>query len=230
LVFGDVRLNYRQLHERTNRLANAMRALGLAKGDRVAILAENSHRYVELLLAAAKAHLVATPLNFRLTERELHHMLQDSGSRALFVGAGFVPIAAALQPQLPELVHSIGLAPSAGLALDYESLLQDGDASEPGEPPHENDLAMLLYTGGTTGLPKGVMLSHRNLMTAFTSIVIQFQFTQRDTNVPRGGLAGDLPPVGRRQGGDPRACRGAGHPERARGRALHEHQRRADAL
>lgn len=183
LVFGDVRLTYGQLHERTNRLARAMLGMGLRAGDRVAMLAENSHRYVEFFLAAAKAGLVATPLNFRLTERELLHMLTDSGARAVFLGAEFEAVGRALRVALPDSVYWIGLEQGMGLSVDYERLLLDAEPGDVTTVVGENDLAVLMYTGGTTGLPKGVMLSHRNLLSAFTSIVVQFKFTSNDVTL-----------------------------------------------
>jgi long-chain acyl-CoA synthetase len=183
LVFGDVRLTYGELHERTSRLANALLTQGIHSGDRVAMLAENSHRYVEFFLAAAKAGIVATPLNFRLTERELLHMLGDSGARAVFVGAEFEAVGQALRTQLPDEVLWIGLDPNMRWVLGYEDLVRDGDAGDVMATVREDDLAVLMYTGGTTGLPKGVMLSHRNLLSAFMSMVIQFGFTARDVTL-----------------------------------------------
>lgn len=183
LVFGDVRLTYGELHERTNKLANAMLTLGIQPGDRVAMLAENSHRYVEFFLAAAKAGIVATPLNFRLTERELLHMLTDSGARAVFVGAEFDAIGQALRSELPDDVRWIGLEPGMRWAIGYEDLVLNGGAGDVLGIVHEDELAVLMYTGGTTGLPKGVMLSHRNLLSAFMSMIIQFGFTARDVTL-----------------------------------------------
>jgi len=180
LVFGTTRITYAQLHARSNRLAHALLAQGLAKGDRIAILSENSHRFVECYFGAAKAGLVATPLNFRLTERELLHMLRDSEASAMFVGEGFESVAASLKAQLPQLKIWIGLDTEIEGALAYESLLSASSAAEVSVEVGENDLAVLVYTGGTTGLPKGVMLSHRNLLSAFISANILFKFSARD--------------------------------------------------
>src|SRR5271165_3861532 len=84
LVFEDVRLTYAQFHQRTGRLARALLARGLRPGDRLAVLAENSHRFMELMFASAHAGLTFTPLNFRLTQGELAFMLEDSGAHVLF--------------------------------------------------------------------------------------------------------------------------------------------------
>src|SRR5208283_867784 len=88
-VFEGARLTYRQLNERVNRLANALLGLGVAKGDRLTILAENTHKYLEVYFAAAKIGLSATPLNFRLSDQELLHIVNDSDATCFFVGDGY---------------------------------------------------------------------------------------------------------------------------------------------
>lgn len=183
LVFHDVRMSYGELHVRTNRLANAMLARGLQPGDRIAVLAENSHRFVEVCFACAKAGLVFTPLNYRLTLRELSFMLADSGARALFVDKQHAAIGQSLTSASTAKTLLFGLDDSCGTDFDYEITLAQTIDDIPDVLVNENDLAMLLYTGGTTGLPKGVMLSHRNLLTAFTNIVVQFKFTDHDTTL-----------------------------------------------
>lgn len=183
VVFGAARWTYGQFHDRTNRLATALLAVGLRKGDRVAILAENSDRFLEVLFATAKAGLVATPLNYRLTHRELAHMLTDSDSRALFVGAEYRTEAASLQRELPGVEQWIDLDDAGGLPVSYTGLLERGDAAGPAEHVSEDDLAMLIYTGGTTGLPKGVMLSHRNLLSCTVSMSMAFGYRPDDTTL-----------------------------------------------
>jgi len=183
LIFDSARITYAQLHERTGRLAQALLNSGLKPGDRVAVLAENSHRYVELFLAAGRAGLVFTPLNYRLTARELQFMLEDSGALTLFADDACWPIALSLRGQGTG-VRLLSICAAADADGHYEALIASAHPlAEGAVAVDEDDLAMLLYTGGTTGLPKGVMLSHRNLLTAFTNIILQFQFTGRDTTL-----------------------------------------------
>jgi acyl-CoA synthetase (AMP-forming)/AMP-acid ligase II len=184
LVFGDVRLTYAQLHQRSLALAGALVARGLQRGDRVAVLAENSHRFMEVMFACAHAALVFTPLNFRLTPRELSFMLEDSGAKALFADDACWELARAVRTAGREGWPLYAVETGAGADASYEQLVAEGaGAPPPAAPADENDLAILLYTGGTTGLPKGVMLTHRNLLASTASIAMELRFTEDDTTL-----------------------------------------------
>ncbi|MBI5443156.1 MAG: long-chain-fatty-acid--CoA ligase [Deltaproteobacteria bacterium] len=179
VVFEGVRLSYRRFDERVNRLANALLAFGLSRGDRVAVLAENTHKYLEVYFAAAKAGLVTTPLNFRLSEGELLHILRDSEAKALLVGEGYEAVASSLRTEAGVPRVWVGLdKPFDGVF--YEDLLARASDEDPRVAVDENELAILMYTGGTTGAPKGVMLSHRNLLAVGFSCAQQCQFTASD--------------------------------------------------
>ena len=184
LVFESTRLTYSQLHERAVSLARALQARGLKPGDRLALLAENSHRFAEVMFAAAHAGLVFTPLNFRLTPRELAFMLEDSGANALFADDACWGIA--------QSVSEAGRADRPLYALDtgkdpaatQEQLIAEGaNAPWMNTVVSENDLALLIYTGGTTGLPNGVMLTHRNLLTSMISVVAELNVSEDDTTL-----------------------------------------------
>src|SRR5688572_5883512 len=123
LVDGSVRLTYRELGERVHRLAAGLLALGLGRGDRVALLDWNSHRYLEAYYACAHAGLAFMPVNSRLAVAELRYVLKDSDARALLFSEPFLPMYEELKGQLE---YGIGLAlpkPSAGIQ-DYESILE----------------------------------------------------------------------------------------------------------
>jgi len=109
LVFENTRLTYREIDNRTNRLANSLAKLGCKIGERVAILAENTHKYLEIYLGAAKAGLVTTPLNFRLSQEELVHILNDSEATLVLVGDGYEAIAVDLQSKANTVKFWIGL-------------------------------------------------------------------------------------------------------------------------
>jgi acyl-CoA synthetase (AMP-forming)/AMP-acid ligase II len=164
LVFEETRLTYLELDGRVNRLANALLALGAAPGDRLAVLAENTHKYIEVYLAAGKSGLVVTPLNFRLSDAEIAHIIEDSGANLLLAGDGQEERALELREELGGVAHWIALEGAPERWLSYENLLRGASAADPQLPVDENAMAILMYTGGTTGLPKGVMLSHRNLL------------------------------------------------------------------
>ncbi|MBI5444345.1 MAG: long-chain-fatty-acid--CoA ligase [Deltaproteobacteria bacterium] len=180
VVFEGARLSYRELEARVNRLANALLGLGLEPGSRVAVLAENGARYLEVYLGVAKAGLVTTPLNFRLSEGELLHILDDAEVVLALVGDGYEETAIRLREKAATVRTWVGLdRPLEGAS--YEDLLAGAPETDPLAPVDENAMAILMYTGGTTGLPKGVMLSHRNLVTAMQCLCHQYQFTRNDT-------------------------------------------------
>ncbi|HUG21001.1 class I adenylate-forming enzyme family protein [Piscinibacter sp.] len=162
-VFGRRRTTFGALTGRVARLAGAFARLGLSKGDRIAMLALNSDRYVEALLAAWWLGAVACPLNTRWSIPEIVDALNDCGARTLVVDDACVPVVAELRPGTPALervVHA-GEQPAPEGTLDWEALLAGAEPLEDARPAGDT-LAAILYTGGTTGAPKGVMLSHAN--------------------------------------------------------------------
>lgn len=181
LVFEDVRLTYAQFHERTGALARALLVRGLRPGDRLAVLAENSHRFMELMFGAARAGLVFTPLNFRLTQRELGFMLEDSGAQVLFADDASWGSARSACERGPSGLRLFAIESAPGAEATHEQLIEEGATAATQLPAvSEDDLAALIYTGGTTGVPKGVMLTHRNLLTSTIAIAEQLHFTARD--------------------------------------------------
>lgn len=107
VVCGTTHFSYRRLTERVHRLCHALHGLGIAKGDRLAILMFNCHRYFELYYATPQTGTLAVPLNVRLSASEIAYILKDSGSNTLFVGPEFLPLLAEIRAQLPALQHCI---------------------------------------------------------------------------------------------------------------------------
>ena len=158
------RLSWAEVGGRVSRLAGALGQLGIAKGDRIAVLMLNSSRYLELYLAVGWAGAVIVPLNIRWNVVENRDALQDSGARLLVIDNAFVEAGEALAAAIPRLtlLHADNGEPPGGVA-GYESLLAVATAI-PDAMAGRDDLAGIFYTGGTTGRSKGVMLSHGNLM------------------------------------------------------------------
>jgi len=181
LVFAGHRLTFGQFDQRVNRVANALLGLQCKKGQRIAILSENNLRYLEVYFAAAKLGLVVVPLNFRLSRDELIQIVGDSEPDVFVAGEGYEDIAASMGQLFPDIRIWISLDSPADGFLSHEQLLQAARDSDPRISVEENDLAVLMYTGGTTGLSKGVMLSHRNLLAATVGLALGFQFTEFDT-------------------------------------------------
>lgn len=163
-VFGERRRSYAELVDRVARLAGALHKLGVAPGDRVAMLGLNSDRYVEYLFGVFWAGAVINPVNIRWTPKEITYSLDDCDSRVLLIDDTFLPMLDQLRAGSSSLKTVIyaGEKEAPEGTLDYEALLA---GAEPAEDAlyKDKDLAAIMYTGGTTGRPKGVMLSHGNL-------------------------------------------------------------------
>jgi long-chain acyl-CoA synthetase len=150
VIDGDRRFTFGELAQRCAKLAGGLRALGLESGDRVAILANNSHQYIETYVGVPAGGLVVVPLNTRHAEPELRYALEDAGTRVLIADRDVAAISGSVE-------HVLDMT-------QFEALLTGGELYPLGQDISENDLAGLFYTGGTTGKSKGVMLSHRNLI------------------------------------------------------------------
>lgn len=170
-IDGDRRHTWGAWRERMARLAAALRGLGLAAGDRAAILALNSDRYTEYLFAVWWAGGAVVPMNTRWSAAENAYSLNDSGAKILFVDRSFVPMLDAIRAEAKDVTTVIYIGDDAAPegTLSFEDLVAShapcADAMRKDE-----DLAGLFYTGGTTGFPKGVMLPHRALW--YNTIVI----------------------------------------------------------
>jgi long-chain acyl-CoA synthetase len=178
---GDRQWTWAEVLERVSRAAGMLRELGLESGDRAAVLSLNNARYFELLFAVPWAGGSVVPLNTRLAPAEIDYILEDSGSKLLFVDKTFAPMLNSLKATAHlRAVIQLDAGEEAGGILPFEPLLQASawasDALRGGD-----DLAGIYYTGGTTGRPKGVMLSHGNLVSNATNVVICLGY-DRDTN------------------------------------------------
>jgi fatty-acyl-CoA synthase len=163
LIYGEIRLTYKQFDARINRLAHALLALGIKKESKVAILAFNCNQFVEAYFALAKIGGVTVPLNFRLGGEELIYIVNHSEAEAFIMGEAFVQTVEAMQKDFPKVKNYISITekPVEGM-LHYESWIARYPDHEPLILVDEDDPVFIMYTAGTTGKPKGAVLTHKN--------------------------------------------------------------------
>lgn len=173
--FAGTSRTYRELDERVSRLANALAGRGVNAGDRVAVLGHNSLEVVEAYLACVRLAAICVPSNFRLVGNEVAYVLSDSGATAAVVDTAMAPVMAAAREQEPAVRTCLvagGEPTSAGPgAEDYEQAVRDATPRPPQWDVDERGPAFIMYTSGTTGRPKGAVLTHHNLlMHAFSTM------------------------------------------------------------
>jgi acyl-CoA synthetase (AMP-forming)/AMP-acid ligase II len=160
---GTGALTYAELDDRSNRLAQVLLSAGVRTGDRVAHLDRTAPEVVELLFATGKIGAVTVPLNWRLAGAELQTIVADAGCAVLIAGPGYREVAREIAAAVPRRVEVIETGE------DYEGRLESHSGDDPGHRGGANDVAVQMYTSGTTGLPKGVLTTQRNLAAAYLS-------------------------------------------------------------
>ena len=176
------RFTYSELNTRADRVSNALLDLGLQKGDRLGLLLMNGVEFVESFFAGAKSGLVNVPLNWRLVADELEFILTDSGTSALIYSVEFAETVGELRSRGKTSVKhwiQVGGNPSDG-AIGYEDFSSAGSTTPPAVEAAGDDLLFIMYTSGTTGLPKGVMHSHDTVLWMIFTMSATSGFHARD--------------------------------------------------
>ncbi len=184
LTIDDRSFTFTQLRDRAHRLAAALTGLA-GPGDRVAILAENVAEYVDAYYGVPSAQMALVFLNYRLNPHELGWIINDSSAKVLIIEASYVPAMLAVRDEWPAVQHVIvigagGAASAEASLLDYDEFVGTASADHPLPRPSEDDVAWQLYTSGTTGRPKGALLTHRSLLTAKLNCVIAYGVKAED--------------------------------------------------
>jgi fatty-acyl-CoA synthase len=170
LIHGDTTVSYAELYARTTRLAHALRALGLRRGDRIAYLGPNHPSYLETLFAAGTLGAVFVPLNPRLAGPEIAYQLSDSGAKVLV----YAPSLAGLVAGLPGNAH---VRAFVEVGSRYEELIDQAAEERIDQPVTADDMCIIMYTSGTTGRPKGAMLTHGNLTWNAVNVLVDHDLT-----------------------------------------------------
>ncbi|MGI5325160.1 class I adenylate-forming enzyme family protein [Actinomadura nitritigenes] len=171
LRFEDRAIGYAELRDRVRRTANALRTIA-EPGDRIAVLSGNRPEYVDLYYAVPAAGMALTFLNHRLHPSEITALVEHAQASVLIVSGEYLDAMAEHRHEMPGVKVVVGL--DGGGDRAYADLVAGADATEPPRPD-EDSIAWLVYTSGTTGAPKGVMLSHRNLITGVISSASQWE-------------------------------------------------------
>jgi long-chain acyl-CoA synthetase len=182
-VVGDRSCTFSQLKERSFRLANGLINNGLKKGDRVAILAENCFEYPEMYFGIARAGGVLTPLNFRFAPPEIAHLTNESGATFFILQDKYIDMVRALKPEMKSVRDYICIGEITRDMQDiysYDALLAGSPDTNPPIELQMDDLFCLIHTGGTTGVPKLTMLTHRNLVNCAMVWIVECGFTYGD--------------------------------------------------
>ena len=185
IVSEGRRFSYGEFAERVYKLANFLRSMGIRKGDCVAILHQNSHQFLEAYFSTAQIGAIINPLNIRLSPRELAFILKDSGAMILIASKRLRGSVKSLEDLGIRLRHVIwtgeGDETPVFKAIDYEEAIRE-QGSEPASISglSDNDVAHLYYTSGTTGKPKGVMLTHKNVCTHALATIAELRLNDSD--------------------------------------------------
>ncbi len=173
---------YPEVNRRVNKLAHSLLSLGLTKGDKVAVLLENSIEIVEVFLATAKTGIIIVPINFRLVSAEVEYIVANSDAKAMIVHDEFTstvdPIKAKLNDIGPDNYIAVGQAVDG--YRSYDAFIENAADNEPEIDVAPEDTWILIYTSGTTGKPKGVIRSHESHIAFFLINAVDFGFSEHD--------------------------------------------------
>ena len=164
IAHGLKKLTYAQFNFRANRLANALYKLGIKQGENIALLQYNYPEMLESIFACFKAGCGAVPMNFRLHPNEFSFIIDHSDAKAVIVSPEFNEAIISVRERIPSVRHLITLSGAEGELLDYEKMLMAESDQFKDAEIQPDDVAWIFYTSGTTGMPKGAMLTHRNLI------------------------------------------------------------------
>jgi len=185
IVCGQKRWTYGEFYERVNRFSNCLKTFGIEKDDKVAILLPNCHTFLEVYYGTAQIGATSVPINIRLSPGEIAFILDDSESKVLISDPVYQKQIDPIREKVPGIQKIIwsgdGIKAREDRDLHYEKVLKEGDPNPPPETVISGeDIAQIYYTSGTTGRPKGVMLSHKNVMTHALGTIAEIHLTDQD--------------------------------------------------
>jgi acyl-CoA synthetase (AMP-forming)/AMP-acid ligase II len=184
IIQGKTRLNNREVNRRANSLARGLQALGVRKGERVALLSRNDFRFLELYFGLPKIGAIFVPLNFWATAENLAAVLSQCSASALILAPDFLETIQRVRPQLNTLRHLIVFDTEAPTGMiSYERFVSEYSPDEPEADLNPDDDTLILYTSGSTGQPKGAVYTHRALLHTALTMVIELGVQETDVTL-----------------------------------------------
>ncbi len=184
MIYEDRQTTYAELEERANKQANMLLAAGVKPGDRVAILAKNIDRFFEIIFAAMKVGAVLVPVNFRLAPPEAAFVINDAEAKILLVGDDFYGLVEQIESELTHTEKIIALHDNHDRWISFLDWYKNADPKRPNVALDVEDVAMQLYSSGTTGHPKGVEITHNNLMVVLPDVLNNWgNWEEDDVNI-----------------------------------------------
>lgn len=177
IVYGEREITWRELDETSNQIAHALLAAGVQASDRIARIEKNAPDYFQLVFAASKINAVLVDVNWRLAAPEMRQIVDDAAAKVLFVGTELATALDKIESELATVQQTILLGPADAAHESLDEWMAAQPASDPGIESTMDDICLQLYTSGTTGLPKGVMLSNRNLFSFIDEVPKNWDFT-----------------------------------------------------
>ena len=182
LICDEGNFTFRDISRRADAVAKAFLDLGIAKGDRVALLAYNCHWYVDLFYAAARLGFILVPINYRLSPQEILFILEDCKPETVIVEDDFYGILDEIRAKLPFIHHFIGAGEGRAELLNFEDIAT-GESTSLATLATPEDVLCILYTSGTTGFPKGAMLTNKSIVANMVSVESHLSIEPSDINM-----------------------------------------------
>ncbi|MGO4888533.1 class I adenylate-forming enzyme family protein [Anaerobacillus sp. MEB173] len=179
---------YEELNERSNKIANAFLMKGYKKGDKVAVFMKNHRAYIEVIAGLSKIGVIIVPINFRLVGSEVEYIVNDSECRGFITTNEYEKEVVTLIPKLPQLDTILVIGASTEQTVDYDQFLQTGSSEEPAVQVNEQDPFYFGYTSGTTGKPKGVVISHKSRILTGMVAAYEYKIDESDVHLVAGPI------------------------------------------
>ncbi|MBI2659784.1 AMP-binding protein, partial [Candidatus Woesearchaeota archaeon] len=180
IEFEEQRVTFKELQTNANKVANALNSIGIVKGDRVAHYVPNCMRLIYSLMGNFRNGSIIVPMNISFKEQEIHHILGDSGAKAIITDMERLPIVKNVLKELPELKHIILVDGGEESTLNFDKIVNGAPDKEPETVIKDEDHSIIFYTSGTTGKPKGAALNQTNVTSNVKALAQAWKWSEDD--------------------------------------------------